>query len=99
MIRVFSAQERPGAAFRGTPSPDNVRQDVTAGSRSVGRGGEVWVTTTNMHVGRSHSTNIIQGREPREVAVCLRASANNFAETIGSVALRRYSTLFYPILR
>jgi hypothetical protein len=30
MVRVFSAQERPGAATRGTSSPDNVRQHVTA---------------------------------------------------------------------
>jgi hypothetical protein len=38
MMRVASAQERPGAAFRGTSSPGNVRQHVTADSRSVGRG-------------------------------------------------------------
>jgi hypothetical protein len=29
VLRVFSAQERPGAAFRGTSSPDNMRQHVT----------------------------------------------------------------------
>jgi hypothetical protein len=37
------------------------------------------------HVPTSTRTNIKQGQKPAEAAVCLRAPARNFAETIDSV--------------